>query len=253
VRGLLLACVLAAIGTLLLVAGCGEDAPCVCPNCRPGGPDYFPLAVGNWWAFASDTSRYAWGSEWRIDTLSVIREDEASGVFFMERSHNLHYRWIQAPEGSTSLHTRMSILTTVDTAKVEVEGGRLMQAWVSPEDCACYTSRQEILRFPVILGDSWESRPDTSWDCGTCQDSVPADTMVVTALIARVSTPAGRFEDVYQVEARRRSSNCLLRSDRGPVLYAPGVGPIKYRWEYLRTNADVSIWGYLVDFSVGGS
>jgi hypothetical protein len=209
--------------------------------------------VGNWWAFASDTSGYAWGEEWRIDTLRVIRKEEASEIVFIERSHSLHYRWIQAPEGSVSLHTQMSVHTTVDTVRVEVEGGRLMQVWVSPEDCACYVSRQEILHFPITLGDSWESRPDTSWDCGTCQDSARADTMDVTAMFSQVSTPAGRFENVYQVEARHLSSSSLLRSDRGPVLYAPGVGPIKYIWESRRFRSDYYILGYLVDFSVGGS
>ena len=72
-KGALSISALVAVLVMLMMSGCGDDE-CVCPEV-PGQADYFPMSVGNWWAFASDTTFFLGDRTWRIGTLRVVRKE----------------------------------------------------------------------------------------------------------------------------------------------------------------------------------
>ena len=241
-KGIIPASILAGLIILMLAGGCGEDECCTpeCPECS-GEPDYFPLAVGNWWAFESDTlpsgpGGSAGSTHWWVDTLRVIRRElSPSVVTYIARSHCM---WVQPFEGAAEIYRHIG-----DTMRVEIDGGRMVQVWASHMACPAFLVRKAILHLPVTLGDRWESHPDTSsvgLDCGPYIHGTRADTARVSEHFPSVRTPAGEFEDVYGVECDRgASSNLFWYGVVGPVLYAPDVGPIKY--------PDTDLVGYSVE------
>lgn len=237
--------ILTSICILALVGGCGEDE-CTCPEC-PGEPDYFPLAVGNWWAFQSDTvSDYLGGDElsWSVDTLRVIRRELTPAIVtFVERAYCM---WVQPLEEDPEIYSHIR-----DTIRVEIEAEEILQVWAP----VCYWqedwrySRCAILHLPITLGDSWEAYPDT---CIRCSDIIEicevSHRLTVSEHFPYFSTPAGEFENVFKVECDGMpSSNLFISGSLGPTLYAADVGPIKH---VSVPSSDPDVGSYLVDYSV---
>lgn len=239
------------VALILLPSGCSDDTTCNIE--RSSEIDYFPLSAGNWWAFESDTSRFnsrTFG-QMHVCTLQVVGAEPSSDAWLIRRAY---YEYEGTLGGELDLHARV-----VDTARVLIEGRRLLQAWAKPsEDVPCFSARGEIMHIPVVLGESWECSPDTSSEpCanGHRMRAWGGDTIEVSGLLANVATPAGLFTSVYELDG----DNILFQRFGYPAgdrtHYARGVGPIAYRclWgDYEPAIGYHNEWAYLVDYSVGG-
>jgi hypothetical protein len=98
------------------------------------------------------------------------------------------------------------------------------------------------------VGEAWESHPDTVFDCGYGPYSLASLSLEVTAHYSSFETPAGVFQDVYEVSTRY---NELFRAVGGKVLYATDIGPVAFmRVVHCRDVEEYEVWSPLVNYSV---
>ncbi|WP_046568651.1 hypothetical protein [Paraburkholderia fungorum] len=105
---------------------------------------------------------------------------------------------------------------------------------------AVYSPSNEMLRFPLFVGKSWEARYTYSNGAWTAND----DRSATVAAIERVQTPAGAF-DAFRIDSTISWSGASVSSGAGHAhetdWYAPSVGRVvKQEYQDVPNNKNVA-------------
>lgn len=202
----------------------------------PGSTTFFPLAVGNHWAFGNNESVRVTGQRTvNGEPAFVVQSFEGSGPFVYETLYAVDSQGVfELPEA---------------TDPVSAAIGPILR-----------------MRFPVNVGDTFVQINNVTADLGDDYDgdgrteSVSYFSQVAVLGFETVSTPAGSFSGalhqrteltettIYSSDGHRRSVTFVFDE-----WFAQGVGPVRRTTTFV--NTDQSGWSSdssLVAYAVGG-
>jgi hypothetical protein len=206
------------LAAAVILAGCGSSS-----SGPSAPPDYYPIAVGNWWVVSVDA--YATAG---TDTLTMTgtTTQSVSGTTTHAQGFDL---WEIEEIDDFTFSVGDTTWNTLDTSYSYIAES---DSEIVAYDDTITLDHEIIMKLPVTVGETWNPYTDE-----------PDIVREILSVSASVSVPAGSF------------SGCLHFSDTDPqapdddfeAWAAPDVGPCMFHAD----SADIIFWdGELQSYAV---